>query len=485
MRKPRTLALSAKQPEPKRLPEANEFSPGQIKLRTVLELAATHAGDRNALVESIRKAFFATSASRRSDMGERLKQQQTRANNVLIGMKGYGLFDLKASRLTPSGEALRKVSGDAMLNEAFASQILRVPANLEVLAAVRKLQANKQRPTKALLQGELESRGFKLPRATTHHTKLLQWLREAGVVDKDNNVDMSLVAKLTGISLEVRDEWLSLPREQRAFLWTLRRLTDGHGAEPIPAQAIVTEAKFEHGPIFREDQLSRNVFKPLEDAGWITRALASGGRGGKSGLVAPTKKLLDINLDLLPIGDDWGVPPELQAKLDKPLSEVLSALTSASTHEKGIALELLALRLAVDAGLTPLRFRLRAAETGGAEVDLVAEGAHLHFSRWLFQCKNTKTVHLTDLAKEVGMAIMLRAHVIVLVTTGKFASSVQRYATELMDTQHLQVVLVGNETLKKYREGGITAIVNVLHETALETMRLKRAQVVGPLEDSS
>ncbi len=39
------------------------------------------------------------------------------------------------------------------------------------------------------------------------------------------------------------------------------------------------------------------------------------------------------------------------------------------------------------------------------KVDLIAEGAHLLFSRWLFQCKATKsTVQLSDLAKEIGMA---------------------------------------------------------------------------------
>ena len=41
-------------------------------------------------------------------------------------------------------------------------------------------------------------------------------------------------------------------------------------------------------------------------------------------------------------------------------------------------------------------------KTGGAEVDLIAEAVQLHFSRWLFQCKNSKEVNLAALAKEVG-----------------------------------------------------------------------------------
>lgn len=474
-------AALSKQPEtPKRLPEANEFSPGQIDLREVLDLAEEHAGDRDGLVEAIRARFFASSASKRSDPAERLKQQQTRANNVLIGMKGYGLFDLKESRLTAAGAALAEVPDD-QLAAAFAQHILTTPSNIEVLEAVRSLHAQGRRPSKASLQAELESRGFRLPRATTHHTKLLQWLREAEVIDARYEIDEELVAELIGVPLATLGEWATLTFEQQSLLRTLRRLAEAHGTSAIPAKDVVSEAKFEHGPIFREDQLARSVFKPLAEGGWIEQKVAVGGRGGKSGSIAPTAKLLDVPLELLPEGDEWGVPADLRTKLETPLELVVADLSADEKHRKGIALELLALRLAVDSGLTPLRFRLRAAETGGAEVDLVAEGAHLHFSRWLFQCKNTRTVALADLAKEVGMAVMLRAHVIVLVTTGAFASSVQPYARELMETQHLQVILIDRRTITAYRRGGTAALLRFLHDTAQDTMRLKRAQIERPL----
>jgi hypothetical protein len=479
MRKPE--AVLSKQPENlKRLPEANEFSPGQINLREALSLALQHGDDRDALVEAIRARFFASSAAKRADPAERLKQQQTRANNVLIGMKGYGLFDLKESRLTDAGEMLAAVTDD-QLAAAFAQHILTTSPNIEVLEAVRSLQAQGRRPTKATLQSELESRGFRLPRATTHHTKLLQWLREADVIDANYEIDEELVAELIGVPLDTLGEWASLSREQQSLLRTLRRLAEAHGASAMPARDVVSQAKFEHGPIFREDQLARGVFKPLIEGGWIDQTVAAGGRGGKSGNIAPTAKLLDVPLELLPEGDEWGVPADLRSKLGTPLESVVADLSVDNKHRKGIALELLALRLAVDSGLTPLRFRLRAAETGGAEVDLVAEGAHLHFSRWLFQCKNTRTVSLADLAKEVGMAVMLRAHVIVLVTTGGFASSVQPYARALMDTQHLQVILVNQRTITAYRKGGSAALLRFLHETAQDTLRLKRAQIERPL----
>ena len=194
-------------------------------------------------------------------------------------------------------------------------------------------------------------------------------------------------------------------------------------------------------------------------------------------MLVGTEKLLDLNIDLLPQGDEWGVPDDLRPLMDTPLDEIVSGLKANSTHDKGMALELLALRIATDATLIPLRFRLLANETGGAEVDLVAEGVHLHFSRWLFQCKNTKTVALADLAKEIGMAVMLRAHVAVMVTTGRFASSVETYARELMDTHPLQVILIDGQLIEIYKDRGLGHLLEFLKGQAEATMRVKRGQV--------
>jgi Restriction endonuclease len=466
-----------KLPDPKRIPEANEFSPGQVELKRVLELAAASKGDRDAIVEAIRAEYFSASASKRATEAERLKQQQTRANNVLIGLKAYGLFDLSTNLLTPVGESLLVTWDDSERADAFAAHILRERHGLDVLNAVRSLQRRGDGVSKASLQRELESQGFALPRATTHHTKVLQWLREAGVVDKNYVIDEGKVATLTGVPLESLEGWMSLTREQRSFATTLKRLSEGHGNVFLPARDVLTQAKAEHGAIFREDQLAARVFGPLESTGWLSRESSKKGRGGKSGTVAATEKLLELDLALLPTGDEWGIPAELRPKLDTPLERVLEDLASTDKHTKGIALELLALRMATDSGLAPLRFRLRAAETGQAEVDLIAEAVQLQFSRWLFQCKNTAIVHVHDLSKEVGMAVLLRAQVIVMVTTGRFTGTVKTYARELMEAENLQVILIDQDVLHRYRQGGLGALMEFLHAQAREAMRTKRRQI--------
>jgi hypothetical protein len=208
-----------------------------------------------------------------------------------------------------------------------------------------------------------------------------------------------------------------------------------------------------------------------------------GGRGGKGGEIAATDKLLEVDFELLLGFRPGDLPADLRAAMTTPLQTIYQDLRSGDTYVKGLALELLTVNLASDLGLSPLRLRIRGVRTGGAEVDLVAEGAHLHFSRWLFQCKNTGLVGVDVLAKEVGMATLLQAQVIVIATTGAFSGTVVSYAERLSETTPFQVVLVDRHLLDAYKEGGALAVRDHFHQEAVTAMRLKRPQVLETLED--
>lgn len=485
----RPRVASGKQAEavPK-LPEANEFSPGQVDLRVVLGIADADPGDRKAQVEEIRQTYFAAAAGRHTDPGKRMRQQLTRANNVLIGMKGYGLYSLDENALTETGRRLLREADDEALHVALAKHILLNCHGIEVLRAVRSMQQRRERVTKNTLDVELRVRGFTtLPRATTHHLTLLNWLAKANVIEGSGKyqINEARAAELAGIGLETVDEWQVLTRSQRAFLRTLRRLAESGGSAPIPGHDLIDAVAYEHGRVFVPDGLRDNVFRPLEEAGWFIASGIGPGRGGKSGLITPTDKLLATDFELLTGYAAGNIPADLMAKLDTPLQEIASDLAASESHRKGVALELLALRLARDLGLVPVSFRLRGAKTGGGEVDLLVEGAHLHFSRWLFQCKNQKSrVPLSDLAKEVGMATLLHGHVIVMVTTGAFASSVTDYAEELARTSALQVVLMDGAALRRYLKSGASWLLDYFHGHAQSAMREKRPQVLESLEEA-
>lgn len=179
-----------------------------------------------------------------------------------------------------------------------------------------------------------------------------------------------------------------------------------------------------------------------------------------------------------------GIPADLRAKLNTPIDDIYRDLDSEDKGIKGIALELLAIRIAADLNLTPTGLRVRGRETGGAEVDITAEAVHLHYSRWLFQCKNTPAsrVPLSDLAKEVGMCVLLKAHVIVMITTGWFSAELRFYAESLAATTLHQVVLVDKDVLRKYKVRGGATLLDHFQRTAAETMLLKRPQLEANAE---
>jgi len=75
------------------------------------------------------------------------------------------------------------------------------------------------------------------------------------------------------------------------------------------------------------------------------------------------------------------------------------------------------------------------------------------------------------------MCVLLKAHVIVMVTTGLFSSEVKVYAESLASTTPHQVVLVDKDVLRKYKARGGAALLDHFQRMAAETMRLKGPQL--------
>jgi hypothetical protein len=138
----------------------------------------------------------------------------------------------------------------------------------------------------------------------------------------------------------------------------------------------------------------------------------------------------------------------------------------------------------VEQGLQPRGFRSRSADTGGAEVDLIAEGAHLIFSRWTIQCEHVKSsVHLAAVAKEVGIAMFSRSHVVVMISTNKFTQQALEFAKHITESTHLQFVFIDKSIVDSYLKRGGSALHQFLIRNAAAVMQLKRGQPINPPED--
>mgnify|MGYP007068845936 CR=1 FL=1 len=98
------------------LPFGSEFSPTQIRLLWLIDLAQKYDGDWKQLEHSILNEYF--SANKTTD-----SNKKKLANNVKLGMQAYGLLD-KEGHLTDLGNELLSLrNNESEMYKRFARHI--------------------------------------------------------------------------------------------------------------------------------------------------------------------------------------------------------------------------------------------------------------------------------------------------------------------------------------------------------------------------
>ena len=300
------------------------------------------------------------------------------------------------------------------------------------------------------------------------------WLAKAGVfVGSRWQIDPHRVEDILGLNPDEFAALANFTPEQRAFL---RALANTGTTAPQSANDIVRLATATYGVKFPEKSLPKLVLHTLEEAGYITSEKTTTGRGAKPFQVSPTDKLIADVVEPLLEQLKGQTDPKLLALLHTPLADIFSELGHTDRHVAGLALEALAFKIMRLLDMTYVATRLRANQTGGAEVDLVFESARLVFSRWQIQCKNTARVSLDDVAKEVGLTHFLKSNVIVIVTTGVIGSEARRYANRIMADSNLAVVMLDGGDLHAIGERPAT-IVRAFEREARHAMNLKQMDI--------
>jgi len=427
------------------LPFGSEFSPSQIELPEVLDLARIHGGNWKTFEAAVRARYF--EAYKTSDYN-----RGKLANNCKLGMIAYGVVDREA-RLTGFGEALWPVRNDPeALYATLARHILLNLHGIALVQTVQDMQTRGESVTLIRLREWLEERGVHFPRGGKHPSIMRLWLEKAGVfIGTSWRVDERRLAEVLGTDLVEVDLLAGLTLGQKAYLKTLANIG---GDGPFLSNEIEKLATTTYGVKFDEKNLSKSVLYPLEKAGYVSlaRGTRGAGRGAKPFLVTPTGKAkTDLLRPLLEVLERQ-VAPQLRTLLRKPFGEILLQVGSHDRHIRGLALEALAFYLMRVIDLTYVATRLRGEATGGAEVDLVFEGTRLMFSRWQIQCKNTASVSLDDVAKEVGLLRYFGSDVGVVVSTGGFDPAAVRYAETVRQRSREPIVLVDRNDLDALRD---------------------------------
>jgi hypothetical protein len=451
------------------LPFGSEFSPSQIDLKEVLTMAVEHSGDWRALENALRLRYFKTHST--SEYNKRKL-----ANNCKLGMIAYGIIDRKGV-LTDFGNRLFALKDDEdEMHILLARHIVLNLRGLEVIQTVQDMHARGERFDLQRLRDWLGERGIHFPRGGKHPSIMRLWLEKAGIViSKDWRIDIDRLEEVIGTSLDSVENLSVLSLEQKAFLRTLANMA---GPGPYWSNEVEHLASTTYGVKFNEKNLPKTVLYPLKNAGYISleRGTKAAGRGAKPFKVLLTEKTDSEIIEPLIQSLERQVRADIRPLLKKSLAEILNEIGSRDRHIKGLALEALAFYLMRLIDLKYVATRLRGKATGGAEVDLIFEGARLIFSRWQVQCKNTKSVSLDDVAKEVGLTFRLRSNVVMIVSTGSVGGEARKYSQDIMRTTNLNIVLFDRIDLKTISDNP-TYIANVLNREAQEAMRIKKLEL--------
>jgi site-specific DNA-methyltransferase (cytosine-N4-specific) len=435
-----------------------------MSLRCLLELAHEHNGNRLAFQQAVRQAYFESHPTSDSN-------KHKLAGNTCISMVAYGLMD-SAATLTGLGEELYELrEDDQALHRALARHILLNLNGINLIHCIQDMQAGAETVDLVSLRKALQLREIHFPSGGKHPSIMKLWLEKAGVFSGAWRIDIAALESVLGTGAQEIEALAGLTPEQRSYL---KALVNIGGGGPFPSNEIQRMAATTYGTEFNEKNLPQSVLYPLRDAGFITleRGTKEAGRGAKPFTVTATEQMVAEVMNPLLEQFERQIDPQLRVLIRRPLSEILTSLSDEDKHVRGLGLEALAFKLMRLIDLDYLATRLRAASTGGAEVDVIFESSRLTFSRWQVQCKNTSRVALDDVAKEVGLTHLLKSNVIVMVSTGEIGGEARRYADKVMRDTNLCVVMVDRTDINQIAESPIS-IIDVLNREARHAMQIK------------
>lgn len=295
------------------------------------------------------------------------------------------------------------------------------------------------------------------------------WLQKAGLIIGDWKINERELKALIGIESEDISHYKDLNPEQYYFLLALCNANNGTAMLATDIRNLAT-ASF--NIVFSEKAFAPKVVKPLHEKGLINAIKPTDGRGAKSYLVELTEKTKQEIVGPLLQQFACQVGNALADAYCKSFPQLKQEIESDNTYVKGLALEAFAIKVMRIIGLDFIKTRYRDIQIGGAEVDVLFDSTRLMYSRWQVQCKNTKTVTIDMVAKEVGLSHMLKSNVIVMMTTGHLTADAKQYARRIMEDMNLCILMLEEEDIDCIIDNP-PIIVDIFNRQSEETKKIK------------
>jgi DNA modification methylase len=324
---------------------------------------------------------------------------------------------------------------------------------------------------------ELRKRGFHVSDNSSDLSGVLNWLRVAGVL-KDYSVDEEKYSELAGASTKTIESLKGLTVPQNSFLRALAAL----GVKDwTPHNQVVEHAEMLYSGEVRYNwkELDRVILKPLEKEGFIEiqkrPKSTEGARGGKPAEIKPTEKFeKEVSLPILELICKAAGFSDVREIASISFADVVSRVQQKKDiDDRARALEILAVKICQLLDLDFMGIRATDEDVvAGGEVDAFMESARLVYSRWQIQCKASAQITYEAIAKEVGVAEVSLATVILIVSTGKITDGAATYRKKIISKSQLNIAIIDGESLEQIAKSP-ASIGSILNSQAREAMQIK------------
>ena len=440
-----------------KIPYGAEFSPEKIEIKELLKLAKKHEGDvANNLIVDIAKQYF--------------NDNETMGNNCRSSMVAYSILESGGEiHLSSFGNELISIKSETEIYDAMAKRILIYLSGMMFIEAIRTIFQYGKRPTLVNVTETLNEMGCKkLSKTNKQVPTMKKWLEKAKILN-GWDIQEKKLESIVGIKNEEIDVLKGLSYAQICFV---RALCNSDNGSFQSATKIRELAKISFNVSFEEKSFAANIIRPLEEKGIIERKASTGTHGGNA---ADVRLIGSVKADILaPVLQQIEViaGKEVIKYIQKPLDVLRTEIDDTDKHVKGLALEAFAIRMMRIVGLDFVATRLKGSETGGAEVDVIFDTTRLNYSKWQVQCKNTSTVSLDQVAKEVGLSYILKTNVIVILTTGRVTNTAKEYAIKVMRKSNLCIIFIEKKDIDVVLASPAN-IVDVLNRESIKIKEIK------------
>lgn len=451
---------------PLRIPYTQQFAPEQTPLSKLLAILRDNKGSQAKLRTAVASAFF-----------KHTRSAEKMAGNTLIALKYCGIID-GLCWPTDFGSRLLDAQDDAKrAHEELAKHILLELDGIPLVETLREMRSAGLQFSLTTITAELRERGFEVSDNSSDLSGVLNWLREAGVLS-DYDVNEAKYAELVGATPHTIDALKGLTEEQIAFLRAMVALGFNDWV-PYSDVVVHAESVYSGQVSYNWKEIDRTILQPLAKTGFIEvrkkPKSSAEARGGKTADVKPTEKFATEVAEpiLAPLYKAAGFR-EIREIRSIPFARIVEQIRQKKDREaRARALEILAIRICQLLDLDFMAWRETDEDVvAGGEVDGFMHSARLVYSRWQIQCKASEKITYEAVAKEVGVAEVSLANVILVVSTGSMTDSAVTYRNRIVSKTPLNIVVLDGRDLSEIVKNP-AAITGILKAQAEDAMRIK------------